>query len=158
MNLRILGSILALLSLVGSYAHAQAPRRERLLYAAKESTEAWLSFNFYVDFSSSSSNERVARRAIENQIQHLYGPMGEAEFVSVPKNRHEITNVRMEHQGGRNYRASYSYRGMIALQNGPTNQYEVTLPIRPSRIYNDSLNRSGYNPCTDDHYQSEGDL
>jgi hypothetical protein len=155
--MRILGLFFLLLWTAGS-AHAQAPVRERLLYAAKESTEAWLSFDFYVDYSASNGGERSARRAIDNQIQHLYGPMGEADYVAVPKNRHEISNIRVESQGGRYFRAHYSYRGMIALQNGPNDFYEVVLPIRPSQIYNDSLNHNGYNPCTDEHYQSQGDF
>src|SRR3989338_8195022 len=161
---RILFVLVSALTFVVAHAAdtaAKKPIKEKLKYIAKDSTEAYLSFHYFVDFQTQVGNvEEAAKRAIRAQLQHLYGPMGEAEMLAVPKNKHTVSNIKIEPRGdGRNsFRANYFYRGAIALQQGDDASYTVVLPRNPSLIYKASTNRAGHNPCTDEHYQSQGDF
>src|SRR3989338_7574836 len=138
---------------------AKKPLKEKLKYAAKDSTEAWLSFDYFVDFQGSGTDE-AAKVAIGEQVQHMYGPMGEAVGVAgmlaVPKNKYTAKVTKIESRG-RGQRAHYSYKGLIALQKGEDSKYTIVLPRDPASIYSDSL-KDSHNPCTDEHYQSEGDF
>lgn len=143
----------------GERAHS-APVKERLKYAAKNSTEAWLSFRYFVDYGASSDSEASAKRAIRKQLLHLYGPMGDGKQAGVPKGNHKLTNLRIERRNGAgaNFRAHYTYRGKIAVEKGNDADYTVILPRNPATIYQASLDRDGFNPCTDEEYQGEEDF
>jgi hypothetical protein len=138
--------------------------RERKLYVGKNSTEATMSFKAQVEIATTKEvDEEVAGDQIENQVNHLYGPLAAAKYKGVPKGDHKITGVKIaKKQGVRNtYVISYSYKGTIVVENGPSSKYEIILPVNPDKIYKAGMTtRRGedYNPCTDDHYQSEGDF
>jgi hypothetical protein len=134
-------------------------------YSAIDSTEAVLSFSHEVEFTSRTEpDEEFAREKIEAQVNHLFGPMAEAPVKAVPQGNHRITEISLRRKEGTttSYVASYSYRGTIVLQGLSGSSYDVVLPVNPDRIYRAALrtrsNGREFNPCTDPHYQSEGDF
>jgi hypothetical protein len=134
-------------------------------YAAVDSTEAVLTFSQEVEFMSRTEpDEELAREKIEAQVMHLFGPMSEAPVKAVPRGNHKITGVAIRKKEGTKttYLASYSYLGTIVVQGLSGSSYQIVLPVNPDRIYRAGVrtraNGEEYNPCTDPHYQSEGDF
>ena len=132
---------------------------ERKLYVGSNSTEAVLEFNGVVEYISSSANPQVQtlKNHIEAQLEHIVGPMSEAEYTAVPKGDHAVTNVKIIKRVGNKMQVSYTYKGTVVVENGPQGTYPVTLPVNPKTIYNAGM-VGDHNPCTDHHYQSEGDF
>ena len=127
-------------------------------FSAKSSTEAMLSFQGRVEMIADlKPTIREAQDHIDNQLMHLFGTMAAADSLAVPKGEHEITHIKIQNKNANTYLITYDYSGKIALQNGPRSRYEITLPINPTTIYAASM-VGQYNPCTDDHYQDEGDF
>lgn len=131
---------------------------ERKLYVGHNSTEAILEFNAVIQYTfSRKPQEKTIRKAIELQLDHMVGPMSEAAFSAVPKGDHEITDIKIVEKFNNTFSITYHYRGTIVVALGPTKFYDLVLPINPANIYKDSMIGNSY-PCTDDHYQSEGDF
>lgn len=153
----MLGMGCVISAVAASSVWAQPPVRERRLYVGSDSTEATLSFRHRVLMGGSSQpSQDAAREQIEQQLVHLFGPMGEAEVKAVPSGHHEITRLSIVREG-RAWKVSYSYSGKIVLQNGPETEYSVVLPSNPDTVYEAAM-VGDHNPCTDHHYQSEGDF
>ncbi|MBI3019301.1 MAG: hypothetical protein HYY61_05360 [Deltaproteobacteria bacterium] len=128
---------------------------ERKLYVGKNSTEAMMTFDHKVEMESRHPPTlEEARRHIDLQVLHLFGPMGYAEYKAVPKGNHEITDIKISSQKRNTYVARYHYQGTIVLENGPRQKYEIPLPNNPETIYEKGL-VNGRNPCTDPHYDIE---
>ena len=140
-----------------SNLYAQSP--ERKLYVGSNSTEAVLEFNGAIQytFNSKKPQERTIRKAIESQLEHIVGPMSFATFTAVPKGNHEVTDIKVLDQKGTTMNISYHYKGVAVVQNGPKSTYDVIMPVNPATIYKKSM-IGNFNPCTDDHYQGEGDF
>lgn len=149
------------LGLMTTAASAQSYQRknEKKLYVGSNSTEARLAFDGVVQYVTSSKNplERTLRKVIEAQIEHTIGPMSAADASAVPKGDHVISNIKIASQKGTLLNVTYHYEGNIVLENGPTTTYNITMPVNPNTIYQAAM-VGDYNPCTDDHYQSEGDF
>lgn len=141
------------LLLISSAFFNLAEARERKLYNASNSTEAILEFDGAVQYASTRKpQEKTIRKVIESQLEHIVGPMSLADYTAVPKGDHIVTDIKPAPNG-----FSYHYKGTVVVQNGPTTTYDVILPVNPATIYKSSM--VGKNlPCTDDHYQSEGDF
>ncbi|MGE0615406.1 MAG: hypothetical protein AB7P04_07180 [Bacteriovoracia bacterium] len=154
-------SLLILATSLGlSIAHAD----ERKLYVGKNATEAYLNFRHTVEINSPRANEDDAYEAIEDQLQHLFGTMAVADLKAVPRGAHEITDVQLSVKDGKKTIVSYQYRGLIVVElakretpEAPLKSYTVILPNNPATIYRSAM-VGRYNPCTDEHYQEEGDF
>lgn len=139
---------------------------ERKLYVGKDSVEAKMSFSFAVSLDQSEKPSKAeAFEAIESQLAHLFGPMGEAKQKAVPKGDHELTLGKIEKIAEGGYSVSYGYSGTIVVHVPPSGlgkTYPIFLPFRPKSIYEESAvtNDQGETsfPCTDEHYDSEGDF
>lgn len=138
------------------------PVKERKLYVGSDSTEAILTFKGRLESTKRKLTTSDARDLIESQIQHLYGPMSVGEFrghkhaMAVPRGNHKISNIKIKKVKQR-FEVTYNYSGTIVLQNGPVDKYDVILPINPNTIFKAGL-IGEKNPCTDEHYQDEGDF
>lgn len=131
---------------------------ETKLYVGSNSTEATMTFTGLVSIESGTKpNITTMRRLIENQIDHAIGPMSVAKYKAVPKGDQVISNIKISSKNENLYSVSYEYTGTIVVENGPKTSYEVVMPIDPAKIYSAAMVGS-YNPCTDDHYQTEGDF
>lgn len=132
---------------------------ERKLYVGANSTEAIVEFNGVVEYNTTSTNPsmRAVKSHIEAQLEHIVGPMSESEITAVPKGNHTVTNVKVLKKTGNTYQIGYTYKGTMVVENGPTNSYPITLPVNPKTIYQRAMVGEN-NPCTDHHYQSEGDF
>lgn len=164
-SLRRLGGLFftfaLLLSAVGQ-AHAEestTPRPERRLFAARNSFEARLKFQFEVRYRGANSH-RAALEAVDDQVQYLFGPMGVRSPLAVPKNKYSTRIIDLKAYGSSQstWVARYEYDGIIQVENTVGNTLEVLLPYNPSTIYRASRGANGRYPCTDPHYQSEGDF
>lgn len=134
-------------------------RAATFYYTGSKSTEAVMTFHHSVEIRSARKpSQKAARAAIIKQVDHLFGPMAEASKKAVPKGDHEISAISVS-AGAESgvFLAEYDYRGTIVLEKGPRAKYRVALPNDPETIY-----RAGFvgrkNPCTDAHYQDEGDF
>lgn len=150
---------LASTTLLFTEAYAQIPKgKERKLYVGSNSTEALLEFNATVEISTARNpQEKTIRTAIESQLEHIIGPMSLAQVTAVPKGDHTVSNLKIVSKTASTVTVGYKYQGTIVLQNGPTTTYPVYLPINPTKIYSAAM-VGEENPCTDEHYQSEGDF
>jgi hypothetical protein len=128
-------------------------------YTAEHSTEAILSFQGLVEWEGERPSTEDARAQAEAQVQHLYGTMSYADISASPKENHKITSIRITQHAEKEdtYKIRYNYRGTVVLEKGPRSKYDVLLPVNPDTIFEASMD-GDYNPCTDDHYQSEGDF
>lgn len=132
--------------------------KERKLYVGSDSTEAIMTFAGTVEMEKRSKPSLTeAKSHIDEQVNHLFGPMGEAEYQAVPKGDQKISNIRISAVRGQTYKISYDYRGTIVLKKGAGPTYEIVLPVNPSSVYSAGL-VGDHNPCTDEHYQAEGDF
>ncbi len=154
----------SLVALLVAGALAFAGEEPQFWYTAKGSTEASLDFNAAVEFTPRGAPDASkVQQAIEAQVLHLFGPMAAALAPAVPKTDHRITDVKVEKVEGEAgvYRATYHYQGTIVVHNGPRTRYDILLPIRPGKIYEQSLVKKGaylFNVCTDPHYQAKSDF
>ena len=145
----------------GAFASAsvQTPV-ERKLYVGAGSHEATLEFDGKVElFAQNPPDEARSLSHIQRQVEHLFGPMGERHgnpVLAVPKTDHKITNIQIAKIGSHSYRISYRYSGTIVVEDG-VETYKVALPTNPQSIFKLGLVGED-NPCTDHHYQSEGDF
>lgn len=132
--------------------------KERKLYVGADSTEAIMSYSGTVEMNGRSKpSVEEAKAQIDEQLNHLFGPMGEAAVPAVPKGDQKITAIKVAQKDQGVYKISYNYKGTIVLKNGPRTTYEILLPVNPSTIYEAAM-VGKHNPCTDEHYQSEGDF
>ena len=155
LNLRLL---LALSLLISAFAQAG-------FYTAAHSTEAVMTFDASMDYSGPEwPSVADAKIAVGVQLDHLFGPMAAAKYQAVPKEDFQLTNVKVSEKPGVTgvWVIKYSYIGKILVENGPKDDYEITLPVNPTLIYQAGIvtaaDGSVTYPCTDHHYQSEGDF
>ena len=151
---------LTVATLILTTAFAQIPPQgqERKLYVGSNSTEATLEFAGAVQYESSRTpQEKTLRTVIESQLDHIVGPMSLAQYTAVPKGDHVVTDVKVISKNGTTLTIGYKYSGTIVLQNGPKDTYPIYLPVNPATIYATAMVGT-INPCTDDHYQTEGDF
>lgn len=135
------------------------PNDRQVAFVSKQATEAVLTFSHRVEMVSRKKPSKAeALEQVESQVQHLFGPMERADYIAAPKEDHtiRITSIS-EKSDGSAWEIFYDYEGTIVLQKGPRKYYDVLLPINPSTIYASAMART-LNPCTDEHYQSEGDF
>lgn len=135
----------------------QESLKERKLYVGKDSTEAIMNFDHEVELDSSREPSiDDAKKQIDQQVVHLFGPMGSAEFTGVPKGNHEITNIKIssDRRSKDRYTVRYHYKGTTVIKNGPEDEYEVLLPNNPDKIYEQGL-VDGEAPCTDSTHSQE---
>lgn len=152
--------VLAVISLVSASAMSKSMQRknEKKLYVGSNSTEAVMTYNGVVQFQSETKPTMgIAKQLIEMQVQHTIGPMSAAKFTAVPKGDHVVTNVKILSQQGTLYKIGYSFEGRAVIENGPTTTYDLVLANDPTAIYAASF-VGEVSPCTDSHYQSEGDF
>lgn len=152
--------VCALALSVFSTAYAQNFQRknEKKLYVGSNSTEALLTFTGTVQYiSDKKPMEKTLRKVIEAQVEHTIGPMSYAEYTAVPKGDHVISDIKIASKKGNVMNVTYKYEGNIVVENGPKTTYDIVLPVNPDTIYEAAM-VGEYNPCTDDHYQSEGDF
>jgi hypothetical protein len=144
---------------MGLITNIYAQTAERKLYVGSNSTEATLEFNGAIqyNFTSLHPKDKTIRNAIENQLEHIVGPMSAAAITAVPKGDHIVSDIKVLAQKGKTLNISYHYKGTAIVANGAKNSYDVVMPINPGTIYKTSM-VGKVNPCTDDHYQSEGDF
>lgn len=140
-------------------ANSYARTPERKLYVGANSTEATLEFNGAIQYKFNTANpmEKTIRKAIESQLEHIVGPMSSAVNSAVPKGDHVVTDIKVLDQKGTIMNISYHYKGTAVIANGAKNSYDIIMPINPATIYKTSM-VGKHNPCTDEHYQSEGDF
>ncbi len=128
---------------------------ERKLYFAKDSSEAEMSYSFYVLAGGMRPTPEQAEALVEKQVAHLFGTMTQSfSFTAIPKRGHQISNVSVRPAAG-GWRIDYDYRGIIVAQEAAgTTQIPILLPFDPTRIFAQG-NKNGQlrpNPCTDPHY------
>ena len=133
-------------------------KNEKKLYVGSNSTEALMTFSAVVEYESERTPIlRTMKKIVESQIEHTIGPMSVANYSAVPKGDHEISDVQIISKKGNVFSISYNYKGTIVLENGPKKTYDIVVPVNPAKIYQASF-VGDVSPCTDEHYQSEGDF
>lgn len=160
MRLLILTISPILLSFILLFQSASwATSRPRFLYAAKNSSEVQMSFTHQVEVivSNRPPSEKRSRQAIEDQLRHMFGSMAAQEVQGVPRGDHEVNILQSTQTSEYTYQVQYEFNGTILLENSTKRTYSFFLPNNPYTIYLASSDRGNY-PCTDPHYQSEGDF
>lgn len=152
-------------------------REERKLYFGAKSTQAEMTYKFFIEFSNSQKPTRDEVKAkIEDQLTHLFGTMATTERGSsnkkypkaVPLGKHSIRLSTSENyatlkDGTQDvWQSKYGYKGIIAVDEMKDDgSFTVVLPYNPDTIYDASIvetdSQVGY-PCTDEHYNSQGDF
>ncbi|NOT78356.1 MAG: hypothetical protein HOP07_05070 [Bacteriovoracaceae bacterium] len=133
-------------------------KNEKKLYIGSNSTEAKINFNGTVQhISTQTPTITTMKRLIEAQVEHTIGPMSAAQYTAVPKGDHVISNIKILSKNGSTFEIGYVYSGNVVLELGPKTTYDIILAINPETIYSSSF-VGEVSPCTDPHYQSEGDF
>lgn len=152
-------------------------------YYGARSTEAELTYQAQANIpwtraigavTAASLNQEGAQRkraleAVDAQVQHLMGTFQAASFQEkfghpgVLGESYEIRFVAATPAGeASRLLVTYQFKGKVVFGkgafSGPTRDVPLVLPLAADRIYGQTLNERGHNPCTDDHYNSEGDF
>ncbi|MFP5518931.1 MAG: hypothetical protein ACLGGX_03450 [Bdellovibrionia bacterium] len=127
-------------------------------YTAINSTEAQVQFEHWVEINSYRQPVKwLVFNQIEQQLAHLFGPLGAAEFAAVPKTDHRFEIGRTEKINNQTFRVHYSYTGTFAVRMNRAKTIDLIIPNNPDQIFSAGV-VGKTNPCTDSHYQSEGDF
>ncbi len=104
---------------------------------------------------------------INKQIQHLYGTFSvHEEFENNPgiiesKGTPVLLDAKFD-ATKQSARVTYSYKDRVVFKKkifrGNDPKITFLMPRDPQTIYKKSLDASGFNPCTDKHYNGEGDF
>lgn len=143
-----------------SNVFAKSVAKERKLYVGSNSTEATLEFQGVAEYISKKGTAPAAstmKKYVLEQINYMIGPMSLSKYTAVPKGDHVVSNIKIESSKGNVFKISYNYRGTAVVENGPKATYDVILPINHRTIYEKSF-VGDVSPCTDEHYQAEGDF
>lgn len=148
---------LALTILTALSVVAPAAAAERKLYTGVDSSEYAMTYvnEVEIDSAREPSLSRV-NEAIEAQVVHLFGSMAANTRLGVPKTDHKTRLIEVTRKGPATFAAVYEYTGTVVVRNG-RGPLQVALPINPQTVFSAGLVGSN-NPCTDHHYQSEGDF
>ena len=158
MNLSAKSLLLMSLVSLSSLAHAKVPPQgKNFQYVGSVSSQAQLHFIGTVEYERSATDSKSYKQIIENQLNFIVGPMSLYKFTAVPKGDHKLSNVKIIENDGQTVTISYEYTGTIVVENNKKETYPVYLPINPDKIYASSM-VGKKNPCTDEHYQTEGDF
>ncbi len=158
----LLSSLLALsaFSVFSNTAFANTKAKERKLYVGSNSTEAIIEFKGSAEYISSKGTapaQSTMKKYVLEQVDYIIGPMSLATYTAVPKGDHVVSNIKVESSNGKSFKITYDYKGTAVVQNGPTTTYDIILPVNHRTIYEKSF-VGDISPCTDEHYQSEGDF
>jgi len=123
---------------------------------AKNSSEAWLRFEYRLEISSETKPKAdYVREKINHQLLYLFGTMAANPKYGVPIGQHTISIQSIERKAGSEdvFVANYGYEGLVHLKKGPLKNYQVILPrmIDQSILFADGFVGSK-NRCTDPHY------
>jgi len=133
-------------------------KNEKKLYIGSNSTEAKLSYSGILQHEGTRAPSlTIMKQLAESQIEHTIGPMSSSQYTAVPKGDHIISNVKLISKNANVYTIGYDYNGTVVLENGPKTTYDIILALNPEKIYSAGM-VGDINPCTDSHYQSEGDF
>lgn len=135
------------------------------------SKEVVMDFDYFVfvtedqfeDTRSFATMKEVFEDKIYDQIQHLFGSLKVGKLQGVPKlgPGQKITidasSLQYDKDNGE-YVVKYHYTGRALLDDGFGDVTKLALPRNPDYIYSQSKRNYNVNPCTDDHYNSEGDF
>src|SRR3989339_33259 len=139
--------------------------------ARTSSSEAVMNFSYRVqvdvdEFADTSSPEAmrpIFLSKINDQIQHLFGAFKIYTQQGVPKlgrNQSIVIDEKSIEFNSRKkyYTAKYQYRGNALVDIGAGDSIQLPLPRNPDTIYYKSKGQNRLNPCTDKHYNTEGDF
>ena len=114
-------------------------------------------------FSEPAKSQVIA--LITRQIQHLYASFSvHEEFADTPgiieaKGTPQLLKADLDLRKG-SARVFYSYKDRVVFKNKIFKSPKITflMPRDPVTIYTRTLNSKGFNPCTDEHYNTEEDF
>ena len=141
-------------------AEIDAKAKRQIAFVSKKASEATLTYSWFVEMESAGKpTVAEAKEQVAEQVQHMFGPMERSDVMAAPKEDHKITvkasGIEQIEEG--RWRIAYDYEGTIVLENGPRTKYRFLLPVNPDKIYQAAM-VGRKNPCTDEHYQDEGDF
>lgn len=152
--------IIGMIGLFSATNFAKETANERKLYVGTNSTEAIIEFRGTVEYVSSKGTApalSTMKKYVLEQVDYIIGPMSLADYTAVPKGDHVVSNIKIESTVGKVFTISYNYKGTAVVENGPKTTYDIVLPVNHKTIYEKSF-VGDVSPCTDEHYQSEGDF
>lgn len=154
----MLKALLLILFMIPGICSAKGFSPRGLFYTGFESSEALVEFSHWVEYEGPRAPGQLQQQdQVEKQIAHLFGPLAAAEFPAAPKTDHQIQITDVVKLTNNIFRINYTYRGHFAVRYGVENKLNIYLPHNPDKIY--AAGEVNYhNPCTDSHYQSEGDF
>lgn len=157
-NKLLLVTSVSLLFTSSAFSASMQRKNEKKLYVGSNSTEAVMSYDGVVQYEGAKAPSlKKMKEIIESQVEHTIGPMSAANYTAVPKGDHVISEVKLLSKSEGTYSIGYKYKGTIVLENGPKTTYDIVMPVNPETIYEAGF-VGNHNPCTDHHYQSEGDF
>lgn len=146
--------VLGVLSFSNVFASVSEPR----FYYGTKSGEVHLKFEAEVEIQTSTEpTSYQINLAIKNQLQHMFGSMAANRNQAVPKGDQQIEILGKTQKNETSYTVNYRYLGTVLMDSAVLGTYEFNLPINPETIYSSAMVLDK-NPCTDAHYQGEGDF
>lgn len=124
-------------------------------------SEAQISFEHWVELPDGNSTRIAARRAIDAQIQHLFGALATAPVRGAPRQNNEPPQIlAIEPREDGRWIARYHYSGTFVLERGRVSDLGLALPNNPATVWrmSNELKLTEVNPCTDEDYFGLGDF
>lgn len=149
-----------ILFILSSNVFAERKLDEQKLYVGVNSTEAVIEYQTTVQKKwnrTTNPSAKWVKELVDSQVEHMVGPMSMGDVLAVPKGDHVLSEIKLDKIENGFAVVSYKFKGTAVVGNGPREKLDIVLPIAPDTIYESSF-VGDKNPCTDDHYQSEGDF
>jgi hypothetical protein len=139
---------------------------ERILFTSETAVESILEFDAKIliharRYLTIEKDKDLILETIDQQLQHLFGPMSFSETPAVPKGNYQAKLLTAQKADHKITEVTYHYKGNLLVSKKAGRTYSVVLPYDPQTIYQASIVKSGNRstfPCTDEHYNTEGDF
>ncbi len=150
---------------IESKIYARGSKKDNQAFEAKMSFDhkIWISAAILNSGKKGEALRNEVRYKVKDQIEHLFGGFKMKTFSAVPKLGRD-QNIKIDFQNidtsneTQEYIFSYHYQGKVLIDDAYKYFIRAALPNNPDKIYAQARNGQSSNPCTDSHYNSEGDF
>ena len=106
-----------------------------------------------------ASEDQIMGYLLEKHVSHIFGSLAHNStgIKGVPKTDHEYLDLDVEKTPEGYLYITYQYQGTVLLSDSVGETVSFFLPVDPINVYYYGISNDS-NPCTDAHYQSEGDF
>lgn len=153
--------VLLLLALLTSLSSLALTSKSAVEATMTYQGEMMVSYNEFQQMMTdyAASEDQILGYLLEKHVSHIFGSLAHNStgIKGVPKTDHEYLDLDVERTPEGYLYITYQYQGTVLLSDSVGDTVSFFLPVDPINVYYYGISNNS-NPCTDAHYQSEGDF